>query len=136
MITLHELQAGDTVLASYDGQTLEGRVTQVDHASKQACVLTNEAENIEFWYDLNNLYPILVDEAQLLKHDFHKDDALSQNGSAVYVRGPFSVKITRIPGEDQHIDLHYRDETRMLKGEITMNELQNHYHDMTNFHLE
>lgn len=134
MISLHELKAGDTVLVSYEGQLQEGKVMELNPEDKQVCVLTGE-EN-EFWYGLESLFPILLDETQLLKLKFKKDEELSRNGDGqVFVRGPFSVRIRSDNGQ-KLIDLHYRDETRALKGDITVNELQNHYIGMTNFHLE
>ncbi|HVI49016.1 MAG TPA: hypothetical protein VM802_29390 [Chitinophaga sp.] len=134
MINLHHLKSGDTVLTKYAGVDRTGQVLQVDHEDKKALVLTDDDN--EFWFDLDNLYPIHLDEQALLKLQFHKDEAQSGNSRGMlYVRGPFSV---RFYGEnnDPRLVLNYRDETRALKENITLNELQNHYHQMTNFHLE
>ena len=132
MINIHELKSGDTVITNYEGTEREGKILQVDHEDKKVLVATDENE---FWYDLDNLSPVLLSEAILLKLQFHKEDASSPAGGTLYVRGPFSVRFF----EDGHkplLQLHYRDESRNLDEPVTLNELQNHYHDMTNFHLE
>ncbi|CAL1516993.1 hypothetical protein [Chitinophaga sp. MM2321] len=134
MISLHHLKSGDTVITQYEGVEKVGKVLQVDHEEKKALVLTEEVN--EFWYDLENLFPIHLNEQTLLGLQFHKDEAASGNGKGtLYVRGPFSVRFYG-EGHQPLLALHYRDETRDLKENITLNELQNHYLEMTNFHLE
>jgi len=135
MIRLHDVKTGDTVLVSYEGALLEGKVLEVNHEDKQACVLTHEQQ--EFWYPLSDLYEIPLDEAQLLKMKFEKDEsATSANRyTSVYVRGPFSVQLYQEDGQDM-TRLDYRDEHREIKGLLTVNQLQNHYLGMTKVHLE
>jgi hypothetical protein len=135
MIRLHDVKTGDTVLVSYEGALLEGKVLEVNPEDKQACVLTHEQQ--EFWYSLDDLYEIPLDESQLLKLKFQKEEsAATGNGhTAVYVRGPFSVQLSQEGGHDI-TRLGYRDEHREIKGALTVNQLQNHYHIMTNFHLD
>lgn len=134
MIRLHDVKTGDTVLVKYEGELLEGKVLEVNPEDKQACVLTHEQQ--DFWYSLDDLFPIPLDESQLLRLKFQKDEAQSTNGSGVvYVRGPFSVSLYQQEGQDI-TRLDYRDEHREIKGPLTVNQLQNHYHGMTNFHLE
>ena len=133
MIRLQDVKTGDTVLVAYEGNLVEGKVLEVNHEDKQVCVLTHEEQ--EFWYDLDSLHPIPLDETQLLRLKFQKDENQSDNGSAVYVRGPFSVKLYQQDGQD-FTRLDYRDEHREIKGKLTVNQLQNHYHGMTNFHLD
>ncbi|MBW8683928.1 hypothetical protein [Chitinophaga rhizophila] len=133
MINLHDVKAGDTVLVEYEGRTVEGQVLEVNREDKQVCVLTGEQE---FWYDLKDLYAIPLNEEQLLRLKFKKDESLSVNsGGEIYVRGPFSVKLHTLDGGPA-TRLDYRDEHREIKGAITVNQLQNHYHEMTNFHLD
>lgn len=134
MIRLHDVKTGDTVLVKYEGDLLEGKVLEVNAEDKQACVLTHEQQ--EFWYSLEDLYAIPLDETQLLRLKFQKDEVQSSNGSGVvYVRGPFSVRMYKQEGQDI-TRLDYRDEHREIKGQLTVNQLQNHYHGMTNFHLD
>ncbi len=134
MINLHDVKAGDTVLVEYEGNTVEGQVLEVNREDKQVCVQTGEQE---FWYDLEALYPIPLNEDQLLRLKFKKDESLSVNGGGqIYVRGPFSVKLHTQSNGAPATRLDYRDEHREIKGSITVNQLQNHYQEMTNFHLD
>ncbi|HEU4553548.1 MAG TPA: hypothetical protein VFS25_11960 [Chitinophaga sp.] len=135
MIRLHDVKIGDTVLVSYEGELLEGKVLEVNHENKQVCLLTHEEQ--EFWYPLGDLYEIPLDETQLLKLKFQKDEsATSANRyTSVYVRGPFTVQLYKEDGQEM-TRLDYRDEHREIKGPITVNQLQNHYYGMTKVHLE
>lgn len=134
MINLHDVKAGDTVLVEFEGNTVEGQVLEVNREDKQVCVQTGEQE---FWYDLKDLYPIPLSEDQLLRLRFKKDESLSVNGGGqIYVRGPFSVKLHTLDNGVTATRLDYRDEHREIKGPITVNQLQNHYQEMTNFHLD
>ncbi|NSL88047.1 hypothetical protein ECE50_014465 [Chitinophaga sp. Mgbs1] len=135
MISLHHLKSGDTVITSYGGVEKTGKVLQVDHEDKKVLVAIDDEEN-DLWFDLDNLYSIPLEESTLLRLQFHIDEAQSGNGRGkLYVRGPFSIRIFG-EGHQPRLELHYRDETRDLKENITLNELQNHYYQMTNFHLE
>ncbi len=112
----------------------EGTIVQVDHVEKKVLVAT-ENDN-EFWYDLDNLKSIPLTPETLLRLQFHVDESQSgQERGTLYVRGPFSVRWYP-DGHDPLLVLHFRDEFRQLKHPITLNELQNHYHGMTNYHLE
>jgi hypothetical protein len=134
MINLHDVKAGDTVLVEFEGNTVEGQVLEVNREDKQVCVQTGDQE---FWYDLKDLYPIPLNEDQLIRLKFKKDDSLSVNGGGqIYVRGPFSVKLHTQENGAPATRLDYRDEHREIKGSITVNQLQNHYQEMTNFHLD
>lgn len=132
MINLHDVKAGDTVLVNYEGNTVEGQVLEVNREDKQVCVQTGEQE---FWYDLDALFAIPLNEDQLLKLKFRKEGTENGNGR-IYVRGPFSVKLYELGNGQPATRLDYRDEHREIKESITVNQLQNHYHEMTNFHLE
>jgi hypothetical protein len=132
MINLHDVKAGDTVLVDYEGNTVEGHVLDVNRENKQVLVQTGEQE---FWYDLDTLYAIPLNEDQLLKLKFKKEGEDGSNGR-IYVRGPFSVKLYELGDGHPATRLDYRDEHREIKESITVNQLQNHYHEMTNFHLD
>ncbi|MBV8255326.1 MAG: hypothetical protein JO154_22185 [Chitinophaga sp.] len=134
MINLHQLKSGDSVITNFGGVEKPGKIIQVDHIEKKVLVAT-ENDN-EFWYDLDSLHPIHLTPETLLKLQFHVDESQSGQGKGtLYVRGPFSVRWFP-DGHEPLIVLHYRDESRQLTHHITLNELQNHYHGMTNFHLE
>jgi len=133
MIHLHDVKAGDTVLVEYEGTTVEGHVLEVNREDKQVCVQTGEQE---FWYDLKDLYSIPLNEEQLLRLKFRKDEISAIGNGNVYVRGPFSVKLYELENGHPATRLDYRDEHRDIRESITVNQLQNHYHEMTNFHLD
>lgn len=133
MINLHDVKAGDTVLVEYEGNMVEGHVLEVNREDKQVCLQTGEQE---FWYDLKDLFSIPLNEEQLFRLKFKKDDISAIGNGNVYVRGPFSVKLYELEDGHQATRLDYRDEHRDIKHSITVNQLQNHYHEMTNFHLE
>jgi hypothetical protein len=132
MINLNDVKAGDTVLVKYEGNTVEGQVLEVNREDKQVCVQTGEQE---FWYDLDALYAIPLNEDQLLRLKFKKEHTENGDGR-IYVRGPFSVKLYELGDGQPATRLDYRDEHREIKESITVNQLQNHYHQMTNFHLD
>ncbi|MFY0254378.1 hypothetical protein ACDQ55_10535 [Chitinophaga sp. 30R24] len=133
MINIHELKSGDTIITNYGGTEKAGKIVQVDHEDKKVLVATDENE---YWYDLDSLLPVHLTEAALLNLQFHVDEnASSGAGGKLFVRGPFSVRWFQ-EGHKPLLQLHYRDETRYLNEPITLNELQNHYHQMTNFHLD
>lgn len=123
MINFSELKVGDIVMAKYEEQMLEGHIVQVDHDNRQVCVHHGEQEN---WYTAEEVYPIPLNAEQLVKLKFKQAD----DGND-WVRGPFTVKL-----QNDHIVLHYRDETRDIPNNIMVHQLQNHYHGMTLFHLE
>lgn len=133
MINLHQLKAGDIVLAKFEEQLSEGKVLGLDIPANQACVL-NQADQ-ENWYAPEDLFPIPLTEEQLVKLKFKKTEEPPVNGNGqAWVRGPFTVVLQ--DGTDPHTVLHYRDETRNIAGSLMVHELQNHYQGMTLFHLE
>ncbi|WP_157760801.1 tudor domain-containing protein [Chitinophaga caeni] len=132
MIPLNELKPGDWVMAKYEEETKQGSIVQVDHEAKQACVAFEENDT-EYWYEPQDLSPIPLDEAQLLKLQFTLQNGNTPNGK-LYVKGPFSI-IWYAPGHHPQLILHYRDESRQLGEAIMVHQLQNHYHGMTNYSL-
>ncbi|RAJ02219.1 hypothetical protein LX64_03228 [Chitinophaga skermanii] len=131
MIQLNEVKVGDWVLARYEEQLKEGTVTQVDHELRQACLQQGDAE---YWYSPEDLSPIPLNEEQLVRLQFQRDDSGGDAGRK-YVRGPFSVVMYDAPHHPL-LSLHYRDETRNLNEPIMVHQLQNHYHGMTNWQLD
>ncbi|MCK7556856.1 hypothetical protein MKQ70_18270 [Chitinophaga sedimenti] len=128
MIQISDVRVSDRVLVNFEGQLIEGTVLEVNHEDRQVCVLTHEQQ--EFWYSVEDLFPITLNEAELVRLKFHQEDP--ENGSTIYVRGPFKVEFH---GQDK-LALVYRDERREIQGPITVHQLQNHYESMTKVHLE
>jgi hypothetical protein len=129
MIKFSELKQGDYVLAESDGQAWQGEVTNFNHDEKEICV-NNGVQ--EMYFKSEDLYPLPVDEAQLLKLKFTKH--VNEDGSVKYMKGAFRVQT---PKQDDfsHFEIWYRNEKRIITHPIPVHVLQNHYHAMTKVHL-
>ena len=75
MIPFHEIKIGDYVIADNDGDKKQGEVTDINGDEKQICVDTDQ----EFWYELDQLSGIPLDEKQLMDLKFEKQ--LNADGS-------------------------------------------------------
>ena len=129
MIKFSELKKGDYVLAESEGQAWQGEVIDFNHNEKEICV-DNGVQGM--YFKSEDLYPLPVDEEQLLKLKFTKQ--LNENGSVKYLKGAFRVQT---PKQDDfsHFEIWYRDEKRIITHPIPMHVLQNHYIAMTKVHL-
>ncbi len=129
MIKINELKVGDYVLAESDGQAWRGEVTDFNHDEKEICV-NNGVQDLYFPQEA--LYPLPVDEEQLLRLKFTKH--ANQDGSVKYLKGAFRIQT---PKQDDfsHYEIWYRDEKRIITHPIAVHELQNHYTAMTKVHL-
>ena len=129
MLKLNELKAGDIVLADFEGQKRVGDVIEVSRGDHKARIAHDETE---YWYDLNDVYAVPLDDA--IRAELGFTQAESRADGILYVRGPFSLQLVTA-GEDKHSLLHYRDETRHVNNLTYLHELQNHYQRMTNHEL-
>jgi hypothetical protein len=129
MIKLHELRVGDMVLAEYEGQRSEGEVIGLDREERKANIQTSVQD---FWFDFNDLYPIPLDEAQLLKFNFEKEEL--SDGSVKYKFMPFRILLSQ-KGDFSHLEMWYREDRRHITHPISVHELQNYYHEMTKVNL-
>lgn len=129
MIKFSELKQGDYVLAESDGQAWRGEVTDFNYNEKEIAV-NNGVQ--EFYFASENLYPIPVDEEQLLKLKFQKQ--VNDDGSIKYMKGAFRIQT---PNQDNFssYEIWYRDEKRFITQPIHLHQLQNHYLEMTKVHL-
>ncbi len=128
MIKFNEIRIGDLVLAEYEKKIWEGEVTRLNGDEKQVCV---ETDVQEFWFEPEHLFPIPLNEEQLLKLNFTK--LQTQDGSAKYSKGAF-----RIIAEDNDfstLEMWYREDKRHHPDVHYVHQLQNHYFDMTKVHL-
>lgn len=133
MIKISEVKNGDIVNARFEDVINTGEVIQVDREERKALVSHGDQE---FWYDTEDLSPVLftIDSLATLGFIESSDPVIKGTGRA-FVKGPFILQFPDAANTD-HIHLIYRDEHRDLKGPIFLHQLQNHYHSMTNFHLE
>ena len=129
MIKFHELKAGDYVVAEQDGTTWAGEVTNLNHDEKEICV-DNGVQ--EFWFKTEELNPLPLDESQLLKLNFQKEE--NGDGSVKYKKGAFRILIFEKDNFSK-FEIWYRDEKRQIIHPIAVHDLQNHYLEMTKVHL-
>ena len=130
MIQFHELRNGDIVLVEFDGQRKEGEVIGLNGDEKEVNVRVGEQD--EFWYSPNDLYPIPLDEGQLIKLGFEKE-AL-EGGQVKYMKGPFRILLAG-NGDFSHLEIWYREDRRHITQPLSVHQLQNHYHQMTKVDL-
>ena len=129
MLKLSELQPGDIVMAEYEGQLQEGTVKELNKEDREVCV---ETSTQEFWFKPEHLFPVPLDEKQLLKLGFQKEE--SDNGSVRYKKDSFRMFI---PNKDDFskMEIWWREDRRHLHQAINVHELQNHYYQMTKVEL-
>jgi len=129
MIKFNELKEGDYVRVDFEGKMWDGVVTDLNHDEKQICV---ETEVQEFWYEPEHVYPIPLNDEQLMRLNFTKE--LMDDGSVKYRKGPFRLLI---PEKDNfsHIEMWYREDIRRNPQVHYIHELQNQYLQMTKVHL-
>jgi hypothetical protein len=129
MIQFHELRMGDVVLVEFDGRRTEGEVIGLNGDEKEIQVQTDVQD---FWYSPNDLYPILLDEDQLLKFGFEKQELA--DGKVKYLKGPFRILLSE-KGNFSNFEMWYREDRRHITRPLSVHELQNHYHQMTKIDL-
>lgn len=125
MIKFHEIKIGDLLKADNDGDILLGEVTNLNRDEKQVCVDTGTQE---FWFETSQLSPIPLDEEQLMKLKFKKEE--HEDGTVKYLKGAFRISLA-VQGDFSRMEIWYRDERRHILMPISVHTLQNHYHDMT-----
>jgi hypothetical protein len=129
MIKFQDVKVGDYVMAHFDGETHQGEVTKLQKDQKLALI---NAGAQEFWHSMEDLHPIVLDEAQLLKLKFHKQE--NEDGSVKYMKGAFRILLPKA-GDFSRMEIWYRDERRHIMQTIFLHNLQNHFYEMTKVHL-
>ncbi len=129
MIKFNEIKVGDFLIADNDGDKKQGEVTNLNHNEKQVCVDTGTQE---FWYETAQLSAIPLDEEQLMRLKFSKQE--NDDGTVKYMKGAFRMLLPH-KGDFSHFEIWYRDERRHVMNPISLHQLQNHFHDMTKVHL-
>ncbi len=129
MIKFNEIKVGDYLIADNDGDKKQGEVTNLNHDEKQVCVNTGAQD---FWYETEQLSAIPLDDDQLMKLKFHKQE--NPDGTVKYMKGAFRMML---PGKNDFskFELWYRDEHRHILHAINVHQLQNHFYEMTKVHL-
>jgi hypothetical protein len=129
MIKFNEIKVGDYLIADNDGDKKQGEVTNLNASEKQVCVDTGAQE---FWYETEQLNAIALDEEQLLRLKFTKQE--NDDGSVKYMKGAFRMLLPH-KGDFSKFEIWYRDEKRQVMQPIQLHQLQNHFYDMTKVHL-
>jgi hypothetical protein len=125
MIKFNELKVGDIVNAEYEGVMRQGEVTGLDREDKLVNV---ETEIQDFWYEPEHLFPLPVDDAQLLKYGFTKVE--NADGSVKYMKEAFRILLHK-KDDFSAFEMWYREDRRHITHPISFHELQNHYSQMT-----
>lgn len=129
MIKIGQLQTGDIVTVNDEGQMREGVVVNKDMAENLIKV-DNGVQ--EFWYQPEDLYPVALDDEQLLKLGFEKEQI---DGAIKYKKGAFRL-VTDHPSSFSKIEMWYREDRRNFHNPISVHELQNLHLQMTKVPLE
>jgi len=129
MIKFNEIKVGDYLIADNDGDKKQGEVTDLNHNEKQVCVNTGAQD---FWYETEQLSPIPLDDDQLTRLKFQKQE--NGDGTVKYLKGAFRMML---PAKNNfsHFEIWYRDERRHIMQPISLHQLQNHFYEMTKVHL-
>ena len=130
MLKLNELKAGDIVMVKDDDLEREGIVVEISHEQHEALV-DNGIQ--EFWYHPEEMYPVPLNEEQLLKLGFEKHE---MDGEGVkYMKGAFRL-VTPTPGDFSNIEMWYREDRRHFDAPLGVHQLQNLHLSMTKVPLE
>jgi hypothetical protein len=129
MLKIGSLKEGDLVTVNDEGVIREGTVVKTSHEENQALV-NNGVQ--EFWYSPEELHAIPLDEKQLMKLGFTKEEA---DGVVKYKRDSFRL-VTPKKGDFSNIEMWWREDRRHFSFPLGVHELQNLHLDMTKVHLE
>jgi hypothetical protein len=129
MVKLSQLHPGDIVMVNDEGLLREGTVVGKDIAEHLIHV-DNGIQ--EFWYQPQDLYPIALDEDQLMKFGFEKEQA---DQGVKYKKGVFRL-VTPRAGNFSNIEMWYREDRRHFNMPIAVHELQNLHMSMSKIPLE
>jgi hypothetical protein len=128
MIKFSELKPGDIILADYEDRKWEGIVKELNREDREVCV---ETDVQKFWFTPDNLHPIMLDDEQLRKLHFEKQE---KDGIVKYLKGAFRIQLSQNKGFSD-FEMWYREDRRHIKQPIAVHELQNHYYQMTKVEL-
>jgi len=117
------------MMAEYEGQSTQGEVTNLNADEKQVCI-NNGVQ--DFWFSTNHLHPIPLNEEQLLKLHFTKQEG--DDGSVKYMKGAFRLLLPH-KGDFSHFEMWYREDKRHNPDVHYVHQLQNMYLSMTKVHL-
>jgi hypothetical protein len=129
MLKIGNLKSGDVVMISDNGVNREGTVVSISREENQVLV-DNGIQ--EFWYNLDQISALPLDENQLIKLGFTKEDI---DGGVKYKRDSFRL-VTPKKGDFSNIEMWWREDKRHFSFPLGVHEFQNLYLDMTKVHLD
>jgi hypothetical protein len=128
MLKIGHLKEGDIISINDEGIMREGTVVKVSHEENQALV-NNGIQ--EFWYSPDEMFAIPLDEDQLIKMGFSKEDL---DGAVKYKRDSFRL-VTPKKGDFSNVEMWWREDRRHFSFPLSLHELQNLHWDMTKVQL-
>ena len=129
MLKINELKSGDIIRVDDDGVMREGTVVKISHEENQALV-DNGVQ--EFWYDPEEMSALPLDENQLMRLGFTKEEV---DGMVKYKKDSFRL-LTPRKGDFSNIEMWWREDRRHFSFAIGVHELQNLHLQMTKIPLE
>lgn len=129
MLKIGELKQGDIVKVNDEGVERVGTVVRTSQEEHQALV-DNGVQ--EFWYAQDEMEAVPLDESQLTKLGFERQDL---DGSVKYLKGAFRL-VTPRRGDFSNIEMWYREDRRHFSFPLGVHQLQNLHLDMTKVPLE
>ena len=129
MLKIGDLKSGDIIIVDDEGLKREGTVVSVSYEENQALV-NNGVQ--EFWYTPEEMHPIPLDENQLLRLGFTKEET---DGAVKYKRDSFRL-VTPKKGDFSNVEMWWREDRRHFSFPLGVHELQNLHLSMTKVHLE
>ncbi|MET0394889.1 MAG: hypothetical protein ABW019_17225 [Chitinophagaceae bacterium] len=128
-LKLNDLKPGDIIAVNDEGVEREGTVVRVSHEDHKALV-DNGVQ--EFWYTIGEMHPILLDETQLLRFGFTREE---YSNGVKYKKDSFRL-VTPQPGDFSNIEMWWREDRRHFSFPLNVHQLQNLHLDMTKVPLE
>ena len=129
MLKIGHLKAGDIINVDDEGITREGIIVRVSQEENQALV-DNGVQ--EFWYSPEEMYAVPLDENQLLKLGFTKEE---MDGAVKYKKDSFRM-VTPKKDDFSDIEMWWREDRRHFNFPLAVHEFQNLFHDMTKIQLD
>lgn len=129
MVKLSDLKQGDIIAVNDDGIEREGTVVRVSLEDHQA-LIDNGIQ--EFWYSLEDMKPIPLDEKQLINLGFTGEEL---DGGMKYKKDSFRL-VTPQKGDFSNVEMWWREDRRHFSFPLNVHELQNLHLSMTKVPLE
>ena len=129
MIKVQELKQGDIVRVEEETTEREGTVVEVSREENMV-LIDNGVQ--EFWYTQEEMHPVPLDENQLTRLGFTREEA---DGAVKYKRDSFRL-VTPKKGDFSNIEMWWREDRRHFSFPLGVHELQNLHLAMTKVPLE